>query len=222
MRRAGAIAAFALLAAALGAAAAPVPEPSDWGEPASSAAPARPTAPAALPALPAPRPAAAAAAAAPAPRTASSAFASARAGASASGDYFHDFAELIVRVRSVKWIEEICSEAFPATAELSEHAYDDWIMDHGKFVDEMEGQFDIIDRYWQDASPDLKKAGISTDALKRRVEAQRAGLRDDFHATSAAAFQRRCEAYPEILLSPQLDLEKSQADFVRSVRAGPR
>jgi len=215
------IAAYALLAAALGAAAAPAPEPSTWGEPASGAAPARPAAPAAPAASavpPAPRPAAAA----PAARPASSAFAAARAGAAASGDYFHDFAELIVRVRSVKWIEEICSEAFPATAELNEHAYDDWIMDHGRFVDEMEGQFDIIDRYWQDASPDLRKSGISTDALRRRVDAQRAGLRDDFHATSAATFQRRCEAYPEILLSPQLDLEKSQADFVRSVRAGPR
>jgi len=214
-RRARGIAALALLAAALGAPAAPAPEPSTWGEPASGAAPARAAASAAPPA---PRPAAAA----PAPRAASSAFASARAGAAATGDYFHDFAELIVRVRSVKWIEEICSEAFPATAELNEHAYDDWIMDHGKFVDEMEGQFDIIDRYWQDASPDLKKSGISTEALRRRVEAQRAGLRDDFHATSAAAFARRCEAYPEILLSPQLDLEKSQADFVKSVRAGPR
>ena len=42
-----------------------------------------------------------------------SAFATARAsGGLATGEYFHDFGELIVRVRSVKWIEEICSETF--------------------------------------------------------------------------------------------------------------
>ena len=195
--------ALAALAAAPLVAQAAAPEPSTWGTPASG--------------VPAP-----AHAPAPAPRASASAFASARATSNATGEYFHDFAELIVRVRSVKWIEEICSEAFPATAELNEHAYDDWIMDHGKFVDEVEGQFAVIDRYWEDASPGLKKDGVSTDALRRRVEAQRAGLRDDFHATSAASFQRRCEAYPEILLSPQLDLEKSQADYVRSVRQGPR
>jgi hypothetical protein len=199
---------IAALAAAPWFAHAAPPEPSTWGAPASGVA---------APASAAQRPAA------PAPATrASSPFAAARATSNATGDYFHDFAELIVRVRSVKWIEEICSEAFPATAELNEHAYDDWIMDHGRFVDEVESQFAVIDRYWQDASPGLKKDGISTEALRRRVEAQRAGLREDFHSTSAAAFQRRCEAYPEILLSPQLDLEKSQVEYVRSMRAGPR
>ena len=197
--------ALAALAAAplLACAAPPANAPSTWGTAASG--------------VPAP-----AAAPAPAARASASAFASARATSNATGDYFHDFAELIVRVRSVKWIEEICSEAFPASAELNEHAYDDWIMDHGKFVDEVEGQFAIIDHYWEDASPDLKKSGVSTEALRQRVDAQRAGLRDDFHATSAAVFQRRCDAYPEILLSPQLDLEKSQSDYVRSVRLGPR
>ena len=192
--------ALAALAAAPLFAPAATPAPSTWGTPASGVV--------------APAPAA--------PRASASAFASARATSNATGDYFHDFAELIVRVRSVKWIEEICSEAFPASAELNEHAYDDWIMDHGKFVDEVEGQFAIIDHYWEDASADLKKSGVSTEALRQRVEAQRAGLRDDFHATSPAVFQRRCDAYPEILLSPQLDLEKSQVDYVRSVRLGPR
>jgi len=193
---------LAMLAGAPLAAPAATTEPSTWGAPVGASAP---------------QPASAAAPAARAP----SAFASARATTTATGEYFHDFAELIVRVRSVKWIEEICSEAFPQQAEANEHAYDDWIMDHGHFVDEMEGQFAIIDKYWEDASPELKKSGINTEALRRRVEEQRAGLRDDFHATSPAVFERRCAAYPEILQSPQLDLEKSQADFVRSVRLGP-
>jgi hypothetical protein len=198
-----ALALLAALAVAAPAGRAAQPEPSTWGAAASGAAPS---------------PAAPAASAARTP----SAFASARATTSATGEYFHDFAELIVRVRSVKWIEEICSEAFPATAELNEHAYDDWIMDHGRFVDEMEGQFGIIEKYWDDASPDLKKSGIGVDALRKRVDAQKELLREDFHTTSPAVFERRCEAYPEILLSPQLDLEKSQSDFVRSVRLGPR
>ena len=127
-----------------------------------------------------------------------------------------------MRVRSVKWIEEICSETFPATAETNRHAYEVWLVDHGSFVDEIEGQFLVIDKYWGEASEQARKEGLTVDQLKAKVDANRAGLRQDFHARGMRSFQARCEAYPEILLSPQLDLEKSQAELVRSVRLGPR
>ena len=156
------------------------------------------------------------------PKPAPSAFAAARASTQATGDYFHDFGELIVRVRSVKWIEEICSETFPATAETNRHAYEVWLVDHGSFVDELEGQFLVIEKYWGEASEQAKKEGLTVDQLRAKVDANRPGLRQDFHARGVRAFQARCEAYPEILLSPQLDLENSQADLVRSVRLGPR
>ena len=156
------------------------------------------------------------------PRPPASAFATARANTQATGDYFHDFAELIVRVRSVKWIEEICDETFPATAEANRHAYEVWLVDHGSFVDEVEGQFLIIDKYWGEASEQAKKEGLTVEQLKAKVDSNRAGLRQDFHARGMRSFQARCEAYPEILLSPQLSLENSQAELVRSVRMGPR
>ena len=156
------------------------------------------------------------------PRPPPSAFAVARASTQATGDYFHDFGELIVRVRSVKWIEEICSETFPATAENNRHAYEVWLVDHGSFVDEIEGQFFVIEKYWGEASETAKKEGLTVDQLKAKVAATRPGLRQDFHARGMRSFQARCEAYPEILLSPQLDLEKSQSELVRSVRLGPR
>ena len=156
-----------------------------------------------------------------APKPPPSAFAAARASTQATGDYFHDFGELIVRVRSVKWIEEICSDTFPATAEANRHAYEVWLVDHGSFVQEMEGQFLIIGKYWGEASDQARKEGLTVDQLKARVDANRAGLVQDFHARGTRSFQARCEAYPEILLSPQLDLEKSQAELVRSVRLGP-
>ncbi len=151
-----------------------------------------------------------------------SAFANARAnGGSATGDYFHDFAELIVRVRAVRWIEEICSETFPATADANRHAYEVWLVDHGSFVDEMEGQFLVIGKYWGEASDQAKKDGMTVEQLKAKVDANRAGLAQDFRARGMRSFQVRCEAYPEIMLSPQLDLEKSQAELVRTVRLGP-
>jgi hypothetical protein len=86
----------------------------------------------------------------------------------------------------------------------------------------MEGQFEVIERYWGEVPAQSRKDGFSIDALRAKVDANKDGLRADFHATSAVSFQRRCDAYPEILLSPQLDLEKSQADYVSSVRRGPR
>jgi hypothetical protein len=194
------------------------PAPVEWGTPIGAVPPApsasAPSASTEAPAVAAP--------ASGAVKSAPSAFATARATSTATGDYFHDFAELIVRVRSVKWIEEICSETFPATAETNAHAYADWLVDHGAFVDEMEAQFVLIDKYWGQASAQAKKEGLTVDQLRARVDSNRAGLRKDFHAKGSASFQRRCEAYPEVLLSPQLDLDKSQSDYVASVRLGPR
>ena len=182
----------------------------EWGAPLGGA-------PAAAPA-PAP---AASATVITVPKPSASAFAQARASTQATGDYFHDFGELIVRVRSVKWIEEICSETFPATAEANRHAYEVWLVDHGPFVEEVEGQFLIIGRYWGEESEQARKDGLTVAQLKARVDANRAGLAQDFRARGMRSFQVRCESYPEIMLSPQLDLEKSQADLVRSVRLGP-
>ena len=176
--------------------AAPAASAAEWGSPASAPA-----------TIPLPRP--------------PSAFATARANSQATGDYFHDFGELIVRVRSVKWIEEICSETFPATAEANRHAYEVWLVDHGSFVDEIEGQFLVIDKYWGEASQQARKEGLTVEQLKAKVDANRAGLRQDFLARGTRSFQARCNSYPEIMLSPQLDLEHSQADLVRSVRLGP-
>jgi hypothetical protein len=191
--------------------AAPAASGAEWGTPVGGAPAA--VAPAA--------PAASAATTITLPRPAPSAFAAARASTQATGNYFHDFAELIVRVRSVKWIEEICDEAFPATSEANRHAYDIWLVDHGAFVDEIEGQFLVIDKYWGEASEQARKEGLTVEQLKAKVDSNRPGLRQEFHGRGTRSFQARCEAYPEILLSPQLDLEKSQADLVRSVRLGP-
>ena len=156
------------------------------------------------------------------PKPPPSAFATARASTQATGDYFHDFGELIVRVRSVKWIEEVCSETFPASAETNRHAYEVWLVDNGPFVDEVEGQFLIIDKYWGEASAQARKEGLTVEQLKAKVDTNKAGLRQDFQARGMRSFQARCDAYPEILLSPQLDLERSQAELVRSVRMGPQ
>jgi len=202
-----------LAATASAQSAAPAASQVEWGTPMHPAA----AAPAAASSAPA-----SAATTITLPRAPASAFATARAsGGQATGDYFHDFGELIVRVRSVKWIEEICSETFPATAETNRHAYEVWHVDNGSFVDEVEGQFLIIDKYWGDLSAQAKKEGLTVDQLKAKVDANRTGLRQDFLARGMRSFQTRCEAYPEILLSPQLDLERSQAELVRSVRLGP-
>ncbi len=214
------------VASALLAAAGPLLAQSTPAQPASGAEWGTPTkpgdAPVEAPAAPAASAASAAGTTILLPRPAPSAFATARATSQATGDYFHDFGELIVRVRSVRWIGEICNETFPATAEANRHAYQDWLVDHGSFVDEIEGQFLVIDKYWGDASEQAKKDGLTVDKLRAKVDANRAGLRQDFLSRGMRSFQVRCEAYPEILLQPQLDLEKSQADLVRSVRLGPR
>ena len=75
---------------------------------------------------------------------------------------------------------------------------------------------------WADASPNAAKEGFTMQQLEARLDAHRAALQDDFLAKPRVTQQKRCDAYPQLLLSRTLDLEKSQADLVRSVRAGPR
>jgi len=140
---------------------------------------------------------------------------------SATGDYFHDFGELIVRVRSVRWISELCADAFPASGDLQRRAYADWLQSHRAFVDEMEGQFGLIEKRWAGASP-AARAGLSTKELQARLDANRDALKEDFLARPLATQRKRCDAYPELLLSRRMNLEKSEADLVKSVRAGPR
>ena len=139
----------------------------------------------------------------------------------ANGDYFHDFAELIMQVRSVHWISEYCADAFPAGAELQRRAYADWLQAHRAFVDEMEGQFGLIEKHWADASPE-GRAGLSAQKLQAKLEAVRGIVQDSIRAEPLATRKERCEAYPQTLLSRRMDLEKSRADLVKSVRAGPR
>jgi hypothetical protein len=140
----------------------------------------------------------------------------------ANGDYFHDFGELIVRVRSVGWIADICSDTFPANAELTRRAYADWLQAHRAFVDEMESEFGVIAKRWSEASPNAAKEGFTAQQLEAGLEAHHAALREDFLSRPLVTQQKRCDAYPGLLLSRPLDLEKSQADLVRSVRLGPR
>ena len=142
--------------------------------------------------------------------------------AQVGGDYFHDFGELILRVRSVRWIAEICGEAAPATATDNRRAYAGWYRAHKAFVDEMEGQFAIIEAYWADASPQARQEGLTAQQLRIKVDANREGLQRDMVAKGQPALLKRCQAYPAILRSQQLDFERTQADEVRSVRLGPR
>jgi hypothetical protein len=139
----------------------------------------------------------------------------------ANGDYFHDFAALMVRVRSVGWLADICSEAFPGDAELEHRAYADWQRAHRSFLDEMEGQFALIDRRWANAAPAAASQGLTTAALQAKLDANRAALREDFLARPVALQRKRCDVYPTLLLSRPLDLERSQPELVRSVRRGP-
>ena len=139
----------------------------------------------------------------------------------ANGDYFHDFGELIMQVRSVRWISEYCADAFPADAELQRRAYTDWLQAHRAFVDEMEGQFGLIEKHWSDAAP-ASRAGLSATQLQAKLDAVRGILHESIRAEPLAMQKERCEAFPQKLLSRRMDLEKSQADLVKSVRAGPR
>jgi hypothetical protein len=63
-------------------------------------------------------------------------------------------------------MEELCTEKFPETKEKNIAAYADWKTQNNTFIREMEGQFDVMERYWKKILPNANDIGSAVRKLR--------------------------------------------------------
>lgn len=135
-------------------------------------------------------------------------------------EYFCDLQIVIEEIRAVGWIEEVCSEKYPHTTAANKTALKSWESRYGTFISEMEGQFRTVESYWETNPRNPAKNARTVKQIEANL--QESKLRFEQKATSeeAETLRRICEAYPQFLLTPAMNLETARFQFVVVVRRG--
>jgi hypothetical protein len=126
---------------------------------------------------------------------------------SAPENYFQAFGRVLLEVRAAKWTEELCSEKFPDTKAMNVAAYADWKARNIAFINEMEGQFAVIESHWRKLKPSTADFGSSIRKLSDGIDTNKQKLKAHYQANGDDFFRKICELYPERVASPKIDLE---------------
>lgn len=129
---------------------------------------------------------------------------------------------MIGEIRGIKWYAEICNESVPETAVKNSKAYDAWLERHRALVDEIEGQFSVIEAYWQSQPPKLRAGAINRDQFNAMLNAEREIFRQNFLAQGKPRIQSNCNALIVQLTSKKYDLAVTRAEKITVIRKGPR
>lgn len=137
-------------------------------------------------------------------------------------DYFQAVGYVVGQIRTVKWMEELCSDQFPDTKAMNIAAYENWKGRYALFINEMEGQFDVMDKHWKKVLPNNRDVSTSIRKLSDAVNTHKETLRAQNSARGKDTYRRMCELYPDRVATPTNDLEKAFADRVAIIRRGPK
>ncbi|HEY0585485.1 MAG TPA: hypothetical protein VGD52_05090 [Pseudoduganella sp.] len=136
-------------------------------------------------------------------------------------NYFRAVGYVIGQIRTVKWMEELCSERFPDTKAKNVAAYEKWSVRYAAFINEMEGQFGVIERHWQKTVPNNKDASASVRKLSDALNTHKQALRTQNSLRGEDTYRWMCEVYPDRVATLTNDLETALADRVAIIRRGP-
>jgi hypothetical protein len=136
-------------------------------------------------------------------------------------NYFQAVGSVVGQIRYIKWMEELCSEQFPDTKSKNSAAYSDWRAHYHAFVDEMEGQFEIVEKHWRNLYPQQSGIDMISKKLSDGVNAQRVILKQQNSARGEKAVRWMCDLYPERIATRTNDLESRLSIQVSIIRRGP-
>lgn len=137
-------------------------------------------------------------------------------------NYFQAVGYVVGQIRTVKWMEELCSEQFPDTKAKNVAAYEEWRTRYASFIGEMEGQFEVMELHWQKVLPNNKDVSSSVRKLSEALNIHRQTLKTQSAARGEDTNRWMCELYPDRVATPANDLEKAFADRVAIIRRGPK
>ena len=136
----------------------------------------------------------------------------------ALANYDQKLGEMHGVVAAVGFRETICSDAFPQWQQTIHESVISWRKQFRTSIDRIDSRFH--DRLWEFAENDAVKFG---DVMRRfsDIDAEyEVGLRRQMMADGAKAFSDQCEAFPQFLTSPQMDLTVSFENQLAVVEAG--
>lgn len=135
-----------------------------------------------------------------------------------TGDYAMDLGQIYGGVRAVKYMEDICSEAFPATTKTNEVAYKQWRERFLPFLQEVEKHWGAM--AWKEAKGDPQRHTEVLTKLEKSFEGYKKGLKSQMASDGQDAFRKQCELYPQYLRTDQTNLEYFYAEQVNTMRKG--
>lgn len=137
-------------------------------------------------------------------------------------NYFQAVGYVVGQIRTVKWMEELCSEQFPDTKAKNVAAYEKWSARYASFIGEMEGQFDVMAQHWERVLPNNKDVNSYARKLSEALNIHRQTLKTQSAARGEDTNRWMCELYPDRVATPANDLEMAFADRVAIIRRGPK
>jgi hypothetical protein len=129
---------------------------------------------------------------------------------------------VIGQIRYVQWMGELCSERYPEMKARNTEAYSDWKAHYGTFINEMEGQFDVMNRYFHSMAQNNSDKEFSAKKVSDWIDTQRTALKLQNEARGDQTYRWMCQLYPERVATRKNDLETALASDVATVRRGPR
>ncbi len=136
--------------------------------------------------------------------------------------YFQSAGFLTGQLETIVWIEEFCSEAFPATRMKNKDALAQWREKYADIVAEVERQPDLINQYHFNLPKSEQPSASIYAQLAAHSANEKIRRKNQLLAVGAARFQQTCNSYPQVLHSDSKDLERRYAKEVAAMRQGPK
>lgn len=136
-----------------------------------------------------------------------------------TGDYAMDLGQVYGAVQALKFMKEICSEAFPAQSQSNELAYAKWRSRFLPFLQEVEKHWSAA--AWREAKGDPKQHVDFLNKIANYFDQYKEGLRKQMSSDGLQPFQKQCGLYPTYLTTDRTNLEYFYAEQVTTLRKGP-
>jgi hypothetical protein len=136
-----------------------------------------------------------------------------------TGEYAIDLGQVYGAAQSVKFMKEICNEAFPAFTKANDSAYQKWRARYLPFLQELEKHWTAF--AWQEAEADPKRHTEFLTHIAEHFDQYKQGLKKQMECDGPEAFRKQCELYPVYLTKDRTNLEYFYAEQVATVRRGP-
>lgn len=135
-----------------------------------------------------------------------------------TGDYAMDLGQVYGAIQAVKFMRDICAEAFPDHIQANAAAYEKWRVRYKPFLQEMERHFSAS--MWREAKGDPQQHMLLLRRTDDMFMQYREGLKQQMTSDGPAKFRGQCRIYPTYLTTDRTNLEYYYTEQVATIRAG--